>query len=81
MVYEIAVNDWACVSDEKYLYKCPDRLRLPLIFYFAHTASVYINKLILAGLLQVTFRLHTVKTVSNFTSTTIKTIKRNDKKR
>lgn len=34
------------------MYKSPDRLRLPLIFYVAHTASVYINKLLLAGLIK-----------------------------
>lgn len=33
--------------------KCPDRLRLPLVFYYGHTASVYINKLMLAGLISV----------------------------
>ena len=31
-------------------YMCPDRLRLPLIFYYAHTAVVYWNKMMLAGL-------------------------------
>ena len=39
--------------DESAFYKCPDRLRLPLIFYFGHTAAVYVNKLVLAGLLKV----------------------------
>ena len=43
----------AIISDEQYMYKSPDRLRLPLIFYMAHTASVYINKLLLAGLIKV----------------------------
>ena len=41
------------VLDESAFYKCPDRLRLPLIFYFGHTAAVYINKLVLSGLLKV----------------------------
>ena len=40
-------------ADENYFYKCPDRLRLPLIFYLAHTASFYVNKMILAGLIDV----------------------------
>ena len=44
-------------ADEKYFYKCPDRLRLPLIFYLAHTASFYINKMILAGLIKVSVKL------------------------
>ena len=39
--------------DEKYMYKCPDRLRLPLIFYLAHPATLYVNKLLLAGLISV----------------------------
>lgn len=37
-------------SDEAY-YKKPISLRHPLIFYFGHTATFYINKLILAGLI------------------------------
>ena len=41
------------VSDESAFYKCPDSLRLPLIFYFGHTAAVYLNKLVLSGLLKV----------------------------
>ena len=40
-------------TDAAYLYKCPDRLRLPLVFYVAHPASVYINKLLLAGMIEV----------------------------
>lgn len=34
-------------------YLCPDRLRLPLIFYYGHTAAVYVNKMCLAGLIKV----------------------------
>lgn len=50
------------ILDESALYKCPDRLRLPLVFYYAHTAVVYVNKLILAGLLKVRFSkvLHSI---------------------
>ena len=39
--------------DEENFYKCPDRLRLPLIFYYCHPAVVFVNKLKLAGLIQV----------------------------
>ena len=39
--------------EEKSFYMCPDRLRLPLIFYVAHPATLYINKLLLAGLITV----------------------------
>ena len=41
------------LADEQYIYKCPDRLRLPPIFYLGHTASLYVNKLVLAGLIDV----------------------------
>ena len=53
----VVVEGFYCIvidsADEESLYKCPDRLRLPLIFYLAHPASVYVNKLMLAGLLKV----------------------------
>lgn len=39
--------------EEKSFYLCPDRLRLPLIFYVAHPATLYINKLLLAGMITV----------------------------
>jgi 5-histidylcysteine sulfoxide synthase len=42
---------FTAITDEKYLYKCPDRLRLPLIFYLAHPATLYVNKLLLASLI------------------------------
>lgn len=32
-------------------YMCPDRLRLPLIFYYAHTATLYVNKMLASGML------------------------------
>ena len=38
-------------SDEAY-YRKPIALRHPLIFYFGHTATFFINKLLLAGLLK-----------------------------
>ncbi|MFZ2269558.1 MAG: 5-histidylcysteine sulfoxide synthase [Azonexus sp.] len=38
-------------SDEAYYVK-PIALRHPLIFYFGHTATFFINKLVLAGLLE-----------------------------
>jgi hypothetical protein len=44
---------FTAITDEKYLYKCPDRLRLPLIFYLAHPATLYVNKLLLASLISV----------------------------
>ncbi|XP_033758124.1 LOW QUALITY PROTEIN: ergothioneine biosynthesis protein 1-like [Pecten maximus] len=50
--YDLNESLFTALRDESVFYTCPDRLRLPLIFYFAHTAVVYINKLILAGLLE-----------------------------
>lgn len=50
--YELYELIFSAIEDEQYIYKSPDRLRLPLIFYVAHTASVYINKLLLAGLIE-----------------------------
>ncbi|CAF0779293.1 unnamed protein product [Brachionus calyciflorus] len=38
-------------------YLCPDRLRLPLIFYYGHTAAVFMNKLCLAGLIKPNERI------------------------
>ena len=48
------------LADESVFYKCPDRLRLPLIFYYGHTACVYVNKMILADLIQVN-KIHIVR--------------------
>ena len=39
------------IEDEAF-YTCPDRLRLPLIFYYAHPPAVYVNKLMLSGLIR-----------------------------
>ena len=54
---QLSMLQYSCImtsyTDEKYLYRCPDRLRLPLIFYLPHPSSMYINKLMLAGLLTV----------------------------
>lgn len=40
------------LKDEAAFYLRADPLRHPLIFYFGHTACFYVNKLVLAGLLQ-----------------------------
>jgi 5-histidylcysteine sulfoxide synthase/putative 4-mercaptohistidine N1-methyltranferase len=38
---------FALINDDSAYYLRPERLRHPLIFYFGHTATFYINKLIL----------------------------------
>jgi len=40
------------IKDEKSFYKKPEPLRHPLIFYFGHTATFFINKLITAKFLE-----------------------------
>jgi len=39
------------LKDEECIYKQPNRLRHPLIFYFGHTATFFVNKLTLANIL------------------------------
>ncbi len=39
------------LKDEKSIYKQPNRLRHPLIFYYGHTATFFVNKLTLANIL------------------------------
>jgi hypothetical protein len=39
------------LRDDSAFYAKPDKLRRPLIFYFAHPAAVYANKMHLAGLM------------------------------
>jgi 5-histidylcysteine sulfoxide synthase len=41
---------FSAIKNEEVLYQNPDPLRNPLIFYLGHTASFYVNKLKLAGL-------------------------------
>jgi hypothetical protein len=41
------------VPGDSVFYKYPDVLRLPLIFYYGHTAAVFVNKLVIAGLLEL----------------------------
>lgn len=50
--YDLNESLFTALKDESAIYKCPDRLRLPLIFYYCHTAVVYVNKLMLAGLMK-----------------------------
>lgn len=50
--YDLNESLFTALNEESVFYKCPDRLRLPLIFYYCHTAAVYVNKLMLAGLMK-----------------------------
>ncbi len=41
-----------CLANEQAFYEKPIRLRHPLIFYYGHTATFFVNKLLLAHLLE-----------------------------
>lgn len=49
---------FSSIQEEGALYKNPDPLRHPLIFYLGHTAVFYINKLVIAGLLSEDERIN-----------------------
>eukprot|EP00123_Amoebidium_parasiticum_P013818 comp22168_c0_seq1/m.32522 comp22168_c0_seq1/g.32522 ORF comp22168_c0_seq1/g.32522 comp22168_c0_seq1/m.32522 type:complete len:726 (-) comp22168_c0_seq1:709-2886(-) len=46
------------IQDSKSYYYQPERLRHPLIFYYGHTATFYINKLVLAKVLSANERIN-----------------------
>lgn len=50
--YELDEKLFDLLEDKKYLYEQPNRLRHPLIFYYGHTATFFINKLILANIIK-----------------------------
>ena len=39
---------FSCLNGDDAFYARPEKLRHPLIFYFGHTATFFINKLVLA---------------------------------
>ncbi|XP_064624463.1 uncharacterized protein LOC135485961 isoform X2 [Lineus longissimus] len=56
--YELNDSLFATLKDDSVFLKYPDVLRLPLIFYYGHTAAVFVNKLVLAGLLEERINLN-----------------------
>ena len=50
--YDFDENLFLCLKDPNSLFLSPNRLRLPLIFYYCHTAVVLVNKLFIAGFLE-----------------------------
>ncbi|UTJ05315.1 5-histidylcysteine sulfoxide synthase [Arcobacter roscoffensis] len=50
--YELDEKLFDLLKDEKNIYEQPNRLRHPLIFYYGHTATFFVNKLVLANILQ-----------------------------
>ena len=49
--YELDEKLFDLLKDKKYLYEQPNSLRHPLIFYYGHTAAFFINKLVLANII------------------------------
>lgn len=43
---------FAVLRDDSVFYQRPERLRHPLIFYFGHTATFYVNKLIVSKIIE-----------------------------
>ena len=50
--YELDEKLFDLLKDKEFLYQQPNRLRHPLIFYYGHTATFFINKLVLANILE-----------------------------
>lgn len=50
--FELYESLFECLSCDEAYYVKPIPLRHPLIFYFGHTATFFINKLLLSGLIQ-----------------------------
>jgi len=50
--YRLFEELFTIFKDDAIFYEQPEKLRHPLIFYFGHTATFYINKLILGGFLK-----------------------------
>lgn len=54
-LYELLFSS---INEDRFLYTNPDPLRHPLIFYLGHTAVFYINKLVIAGLMDESERIN-----------------------
>lgn len=50
--YELDEKLFDLLKNKEFLYQQPNRLRHPLIFYYGHTATFFINKLVLANILK-----------------------------
>ncbi len=50
--YELDEKLFDLLKSKDFIYQQPNRLRHPLIFYYGHTATFFINKLVLANILK-----------------------------
>lgn len=56
--YELDEKLFDLLEDKKHIFKQPNHLRHPLIFYYGHTATFFINKLFLAKLIDTRVNEH-----------------------
>ena len=50
--YELDEKLFDLLKDKSHLYEQPNRLRHPLIFYYGHTATFFMNKLNIANIIK-----------------------------
>ena len=50
--YELDEKLFDLLKEKEFIYEQPNSLRHPLIFYFGHTATFFINKLLLANIIK-----------------------------
>ena len=50
--YDFDENLFLCIKDPSTIYQSPNRLRLPVVFYYGHTATVFVNKLFISGFIK-----------------------------
>ena len=50
--YELDEKLFGLLKEKDFIYQQPNRLRHPLIFYYGHTATFFVNKLVLANILK-----------------------------
>ena len=50
--YDFDENLFLSIKDPSTIYQAPNRLRLPIVFYYGHTAAVFINKLFISGFIK-----------------------------
>lgn len=50
--FELDEKLFDLLKEKNFIYEQPNRLRHPLIFYYGHTATFFINKLILANIIK-----------------------------
>ena len=50
--YELDEKLFDLLEEKKFIYEQPNTLRHPLIFYYGHTATFFINKLLIANIIK-----------------------------